>query len=289
MNLTKSDLQNELQSKLKEVEDLKSFLLANVSHEFRTPLNAILGFSDLLADKHNTEAEQDMFIDEIRNGCKSMITLVDSFLEAARLNDNKEILILRSCKLSDVFNEACNSFNKVLVNSNKTIELIKNESIGMHIGFVMLDKEKLKRVLEILLNNALKFTDSGHIKTGFNICNEHTIEFYVEDSGSGIPLEKHKDLFDLFVQADAGINRKYNGLGLGLGIAEKLVHIMGGQIHARANKNKGTNFSFTVPYRNSNETPKKMPAPNPNLNKNARLSKRKIVFENNNVLKKLQA
>ncbi len=289
MNLTTNDLHKELQSRIKEVEELKSFLLANVSHEFRTPLNAILGFSDLLIDDKNSKAEQDMFIDEIRNGCRSMIALVDNFLEAARLNDDKEKLLLRSCKLHDIFNEACYSFNKVLVNSNKSIDFIKKESIGMHIGFVMADKEKLKRVLEILLNNALKFTDSGYIETGINVCNEHTIEFYVEDSGNGIPLEKNKELFDLFVQADPGINRKYNGLGLGLGIAEKLVHVMGGRIHAHDSKNKGTRFSFTIPYRNSNENAKETKNLPLNHNKSARLSKRKMVFENNLVLNKLQA
>ncbi len=289
MNITTNDLQKELQSRIKEVEELRSFLLANVSHEFRTPLNAILGFSDLLTDRQNSQAEQDMFIDEVRNACKSMITLVDNFLEAARLNDNKEKLLLQSCKLDDIFNEACDSFNKVLVNSNKSIDFSRKESIGMHIGFVLTDKEKLKRVLEILLNNALKFTDSGYIETGFSVCDEHTIEFYVEDSGNGIPLEKHNDLFDLFVQADAGMNRKYNGLGLGLGIADKLVHIMGGKIQARANKKRGTRFSFTIPYHNSNENPKAMKNLPANYHKGTRLSKRKMVFENNIVLNKLQA
>ncbi len=154
MNLTTNDLQKELQSRLKEMEEQRSFLLANVSHEFRTPLNAILGFSDLLTDKQNSQEEQDMFINEIRNGCKSMIALVDNFLEAARLNDNKEKPSLRSCKLHDTFNDACDSFNKVLANSSKTIDFRRKESIGMHIGFVLADKEKLKRVLEILLNNA---------------------------------------------------------------------------------------------------------------------------------------
>ncbi len=135
----------------------------------------------------------------------------------------------------------------------------------------------------------MKFTDSGYIETGFNVCDEHTIEFYVEDSGNGISLAEHKDLFDLFVQADSGINRKYNGLGLGLGIAEKLVHIMGGQIQARSNKNKGTRFSFTIPYRNSNENPKETKSYPQSYNKSPRLSKRKMVFENNIVLNKLQA
>ncbi len=247
------DAEIEMYSKIQEVERLKSFLLANISHEFRTPMNAIMGFSDLLLDDQTTENEKNMFIHEIRSGCGIMMELVDSFIEAAKLFDNKEKLYLEPCLLNDIFEQACSDFRKTMQISYKTLDFRVKQDVGMHIGKVLVDHDKLFRVLEILLHNAYKFTSAGYIEAGFHLLNEKEFEFYVEDSGIGISEEKRNEVFDLFIQAEKGLNRPFNGLGLGLSVAQKLVALMNGQIQIQTAHAKGTRISFSIPYRNAVE------------------------------------
>lgn len=244
--------------KATESDRLKSTFLASMSHELRTPLNAIIGFSDIIDEELPLDDILD-FAKTINSSGNHLLSIVNdlfdiTLIESGQSNIKKEVLDLRS-----ILNEVNEIINVEQYKTNKShIDLslkVPVETKGLKINT---DPSKLKQILINLLKNALKFTNKGSVKYGYNIESKDdnpVIKFFVEDTGIGVPKSKQDLIFDVFRQAEESYTKTHGGTGIGLTISKKLVKLLGGEIWLEsesedlaADKAGGTVFHFTLPY-----------------------------------------
>lgn len=232
------------QKKAEESDRLKSAFLANMSHEIRTPLNSILGFSELIVDPLFTDEDKAEFIKTMKQNSDRLLCLINDILDLSKIESgevNLEIKPVRIHKLLDSIYKT-----NLLAAEMKAIKLLFNTT-GLDLEFEILsDCNKIAQILNILINNALKFTDKGFVELGIYILDKE-VQFYIKDSGIGINKEFHNHIFERFCQVDQSLTRKFEGTGLGLTIAKILVEILGGKIWLDSEFGKGTTFYFTVP------------------------------------------
>ncbi|MDH5655314.1 MAG: ATP-binding protein [Spirochaetia bacterium] len=250
------ELENKVQSRTKELslakekaeksEQVKSIFLATMSHELRTPLNSIIGFTSIIKQNEMSE-ENKMFIDAISKSGKDLLLLVNDVLSFTKLGKG----YLKIAKIDFSLEELLASIESIA----NILILKKKKVIAFHyslsnIDFIKGDENRLKQILENFVSNSVKFTESGEIHLNVKLLSQQKIEFSISDTGIGIESDKIDEIFDSFVQADSGINRKYGGTGLGLAISKKLIELMNGEIHVESNtgENHGSTFTFTIPY-----------------------------------------
>lgn len=240
-------LENQLKKKCEEVEQLKSAFLNNVSHEVRTPMNAIMGFSCLLQDHDISESERLMFIDGIMNSSKSLLKIVDNFMYAARLDSNDIDFNPQTVCAEKIIDDLYETYSK---ERSPHVELRINnspDSIQMNT-----DPEKLKMILCNLLDNAFKFTERGFIEFGYQKCALNKVEFFVQDTGIGITEDKMGQIFEQFNQLEKRRSKKYNGMGIGLTISKKMAELMEGDLKVESDTEKGTIFTIVLPIDHKN-------------------------------------
>ncbi len=227
----------------------KNNFLANMSHEIRTPINGIIGFSELLKYADLTENQQIHYIDIIEENSRSLLSLIDDIIDVSKL-EAKELKIRKeACSLTSIFSELKELFNSLLLNQNKEkLELRFHVPRVEHHDFIFTDPFRLKQVISNLFLNALKFTSSGSIEIGYQISSDRKLQFYVEDTGVGIPAKNQQSIFKRFIQNDHSKKSKDTGAGLGLYIAQGLVEMLGGAIGVKSQPTKGSLFFFTIPY-----------------------------------------
>jgi PAS domain S-box-containing protein len=226
--------------------EAKSQFLANMSHELRTPMNSIIGFADLLLDENLSEELND-YIRIIQNNGKHLLQLISEILDFSRIEAGKINLERIDITLAEILDKIQSLSS--LKSKDKGIEFRINtyDDLPTHI---QTDPTRLLQCLINLVDNAIKFTDQGHVY--LNVSSEERdgqeyIRFDVEDTGIGIPDDKKEQIFETFVQADNSMSRKYGGTGLGLAITEKLVELLGGQISLHSQVDKGSVFTLIIP------------------------------------------
>lgn len=229
---------------LEKAENCKIFFLENISHEIKTPLNGILGFSELMA-KNNLPQEKIIEFANLIHFCgNQLLNTFNNFIEIAKVESGIIPLKPDKCNLNELFS---NLYNHFISSKNKTkikLKYHKNETIKN----IFTDPIVLHRIFEHLLNNAFKFTHSGEIEFGYHYPYEKDkLLFYVKDTGIGIPKQKWHTIFEKFRQVDESSRRSYKGTGLGLTIAQGYIKKLGGQIWLESEIDKGTTFYFTVP------------------------------------------
>lgn len=224
---------------------LKSEFLCNMSHEIRTPMNGIIGFSELLNDPEITEAERIRYTSIIMNSSEQLLRIIDDILEISKLETKQVKIHQTETNLGCLLNEAFAVFNIKAKEKNLNLKL-KNELTDNQC-IVMIDQSKLLKILNNLVENALKFTDKGYIEIGCRV-DAGKLEFYVKDTGIGIDKTKLKKIFTRFSQADESIAYNYGGLGLGLAIAKENATLLGGKIHVESTPDVGSVFYFSVPF-----------------------------------------
>jgi len=232
-------------------DKLKSSFLTNMSHEIRTPMNAIVGLSELLKDKYYSEEEKAEFVDLIVSNSNSLLGLIDDILDISKIESNQLNINFRACKVYPLLNELYQRYNAEL-KSREKYDLdfrLSVDTRGYDLTFEA-DSSRLKQVLSKLLDNAIKFTDSGYIVLG---CypEEDRIFFYVEDTGIGLSEDKKEVIFKLFRKVEDNKLRLYRGTGLGLSLSQNLVKLMGGEIKVESEVNKGSRFYFSLPFKKS--------------------------------------
>jgi len=227
-----------------ESDRLKSAFLANMSHEIRTPLNSILGFSDLLtAPDLDTESRKD-FANLISTSGNNLLSIINDILDISKIEAGQITLIRKEFSAYDLISEIQKEYSYRA--NAKGIELIlkpRNETQDL---VILSDESRIKQVLVNFVGNALKFTDSGYIKIGVDII-QSNIQFYVKDTGIGIPKDFHDKIFDRFRQVEAAQTRRYGGNGLGLAITKNLAELLGGRIWLESEPNAGSTFYFALP------------------------------------------
>lgn len=249
----KDELQ-ESESALRDAKDraeessrLKSAFLANMSHEIRTPLNAIVGFSDVLASGGSSEDEQQGYVDIIKTNSDLLLRLINDILDVSRLEADRVTFTFEECDVVPLCQRVLASVSQARKSENEFIFECDRESMDMRT-----DTQRLQQVIINLLSNADKFTRNGKITLGLKMDEkQREVLFSVSDTGTGIPLEKQKLVFERFEK----LNEYVQGTGLGLSICKLTVEKWGGKIWVDPGYTDGARFVFTHPL--DIEQPKK--------------------------------
>ncbi|MDR3627677.1 MAG: ATP-binding protein [Ignavibacteriaceae bacterium] len=228
-----------------ESNRLKTTLLSNLSHEFRTPLNGILGFADLLKEELTLPEHREMANNIVRSG-KRLFSTLNSILELSRLEAERKETYNTTIRLYDVVSDIVKKYQQEAANKGLFFSVkIKSPSLKLH-----LDESILIQIMHNLLDNAIKFTKTGGVK----ILVEEIFEEYktyalikIIDTGIGISEENLESIFKEFKQESEGISRSHEGTGLGLTLAKKMTELMGGEILVESQKHKGSIFSLKFP------------------------------------------
>ena len=230
-----------------ESDRLKSAFLANMSHEIRTPLNGIVGLVQLLDSDCLTSEERKEYTGVINSCSTQLINLIGDIVDISQIETKQLKLNPAFVQINNLMDELYFFFKTYMqINHKGNIVLMLNRSgfIDNHIVYV--DSMRLRQVLSNLLNNAIKFTDKGHVRFGYRLLSPDKLEFMVEDSGIGMKPE-HKDIiFERFRQIVLTKNRQHEGAGLGLSISRSLVQMMGGEMRVESTEGKGSTFYFTI-------------------------------------------
>ena len=232
--------------KAEESDRLKTEFLNNMSHEIRTPMNGIVGFSNRLTDEDLTGEERKYYVSIINNCTHQLLRIIDDILEISRL-ETKQVRINES--------EIC--LNKLLLRlfaifdikaKENRIPLYLEKGLNDRASTIFTDEVKLSKILNNLLENALKYTDKGYISFGYKKV-EGTIEIFVRDTGIGIKKEHQRKIFERFSRIEEAFSTKTSGLGLGLSIAKENAEIIDGKISLNSQVGEGSVFTVTIPYR----------------------------------------
>ena len=245
----KHDLKLALE-KATESERLKSAFLTIMSHELRTPLNSIIGFSEII-NKASPIDEIIRFVKIISENGYNLLNVIENLFDISLIETGKIKICKEKQCIQSIMNDVKQIINIEQIRTNKQDINICFNNQGTEDFPIYTDIVKLKQVLINLIRNALKYTNKGFIEYGYSKNNEQkksTINFYVRDTGIGIPENKLDIIFDIFRQADDSYTRLYNGSGLGLSISKKLVELIGGKMWVESKERKGTTFYFTLPY-----------------------------------------
>ncbi|GEM_PF-458828 len=238
----------EAKEKAEQADMLKSMFLANMSHEIRTPMNAIIGFSEILSDEELSKEEREEFIRYITQGSNTLMNLIEDIIDITKIEAGKIKINLTECNVSDLMDELYATFLKIKnKNGKKSLELRLNKPVTNKGFTISTDPSRIRQVLSNLLGNALKFTDEGFIELGFNLEEENQIEFYVKDTGIGIPKQKQKLIFERFGQVEEAQNKERKGTGLGLAISKKLAELLGGDLTVESEEGVGSTFKLKLP------------------------------------------
>ena len=230
--------------KAEESDRLKSAFLANVSHEIRTPMNGILGFTDILREPGVSKEENDKYIEIIFKSGQRLMNTVNDIVEISKIeagivnvdyvefNANKMIKDAVNCYYGDAESKGL---------AMKTGDLLPETQ-----AFIKTDKEKVESIINNLVNNAVKYTHSGEINVGC-LYNDGQVEFYVKDTGEGVPKDRQHAIFNRFEQADISDSRAFEGSGLGLSISKSYVEMLEGDIWVESEEGNGSMFCFRIP------------------------------------------
>jgi PAS domain S-box-containing protein len=232
---------------------LKSNFLANISHEIRTPLNSVVGFSNLLLSNNLSNEVKEEYIEHINHNSEKLLQIIGDIIDLSRLESSQIEITYEEASLSSVVNEIIEEARQVIKRNEKPIILsVKNhfEDVG---DLIFTDRIWLKRVLNHLMDNAVKFTLEGSVEFSYLLENQNII-FKISDTGIGINKENLGHIFEEFRQEFDGHHRPFEGLGIGLTLAKEVIERMGGKIFVQSEKGVGSEFSFSIPYRPAGST-----------------------------------
>ena len=222
-----------------ESNRLKSAFLANMSHEIRTPLNAIVGFSGILASTEEEQEKQE-YVSIIENNNTLLLQLISDILDLSKIEAGTLELNYSNIELNELMRELERGF--LLRVKTDAVKLEFVEPAGPCMAYT--EKNRLSQLMINLVTNAIKFTEKGSIRFGYEM-RENELYFYVTDTGCGIPKDKQQNIFGRFVK----LNSFAQGTGLGLSICKTLMDHMGGRIGVESEEGKGSTFWFTLPYK----------------------------------------
>lgn len=225
----------------------KSDFVANTSHEIRTPINNIIGFSEMLQESKLNNNEENL-VEMIKSSASSLLGIINDILDISKIEAGKLELEILPNNIGKVIQDTIAPLKIQAKHKGVNLNLIMNEEIEEDLEF---DALRLAQVLINLINNAIKFTKANDKITIFveKLVESNSridLKFSVEDTGIGIPPEAQKRIFESFSQADTSTTRKYGGTGLGLSICSKIIQMMGGNIWVESKENEGSKFIFTL-------------------------------------------
>jgi signal transduction histidine kinase/ActR/RegA family two-component response regulator len=237
------------QEKAQLSDKLKSAFLANMSHEIRTPMNGILGFAELLKEPNLTGDEQQEYISIIEKSGVRMLNIINDIIDISKIESGLMKVDIQESDINKQIDYIYTFFKNEV--ETKGLQFSYSKALPSNEAIIRTDREKLYAILINLVKNAVKYTDKGSIEFGYNKIldsGQPVVEFFVKDTGVGIPEDRHKAIFERFIQADINDLHAFQGAGLGLSISHAYVELLSGKIRLESEPGKGTVFYFTIPY-----------------------------------------
>jgi PAS domain S-box-containing protein len=231
--------------KAEESDKLKTAFLHNVSHEIRTPMNAIIGFSTLLNEPGLNEPERQQYADIILQSGRQLLSIITDIVDVANIESGQVRINMNEINLNSSLRSLYEQFSYNEKKNHVFINL--KTALSDEAAFVLTDSTKLIQILSNIINNSIKFTRKGEIDFGYNM-KDNFLEFFVRDTGIGIPPDHLDKIFDRFYQVNGAVSREYGGTGLGLSICKAYVELLGGKIWVNSQPGQYTVFKFTIPY-----------------------------------------
>ena len=228
---------------------LKSAFLANMSHEIRTPMNGILGFASILKEADLTGEEQREYLELMEQSGVRMLNIINDIVDISKIESGLMEIHLKESNINEQIDYIHTFFKPEM--DNKRIQFFAKKSLTGKEAVIITDREKLYAILTNLVKNAIKYTDEGSIEFGYNLKTESqttVLEFFIRDTGIGIPKHRQEPIFERFIQADIANKMAQQGAGLGLSISKAFVKLLGGKIWVSSEEGKGSTFYFTLPY-----------------------------------------
>jgi signal transduction histidine kinase/HPt (histidine-containing phosphotransfer) domain-containing protein len=224
----------------------KGQFLANMSHEIRTPMNAIIGFAEVLVKEDLTEMQK-KHVNMVLNSAKNLLDIINDILDFSKIEAGKLETEMLDCSLSEVLVHIDSILRPLALTKGLEFEIVPCTDLP---ATIHTDSVRMRQCLINLVNNAIKFTEKGHVYMNISIENQDNvpyIRFDVEDTGIGIKAENQQRIFESFAQADNSTTRKFGGTGLGLAITKQLTGLLGGKLSVTSEVGKGSVFTLTIP------------------------------------------
>jgi PAS domain S-box-containing protein len=240
----------EAEEKAKQASKAKSEFLANMSHEIKTPLNGVIGFVDLLLETSLNDSQQE-YLKIVHQSAYTLLDIISDILDFSKIEAGKMHISVTQTEIIPLINQVVSMVKYVA--QKKKLELLLNLPENLP-QFLFIDGVRFKQILTNLLSNAVKFTEKGEIELTIEVLeqlpNQETkFRFAIKDTGIGIAPENQAKVLEAFSQADASTTRKFGGTGLGLTITNKLLNLMGSQLHMKSVLNEGSTFYFDIPLK----------------------------------------
>ena len=248
----RKQVEQELIEALKRAEEsdsLKSAFLANMSHEIRTPMNGILGFAELLKEPDLTGEQQQEYIKIIEKSGARMLNIINDIIDISKIESGQMKAVLQETNINEQLEFIYQLFKREVEHKELSFSM-KKVSLPPE-SIIETDREKLYAILTNLVKNSIKYTSKGFIEFGCDIVetnHELLLQYFVRDTGIGIPKNRHEAIFERFIQVDVVDKMARQGAGLGLAISKAYVEMLGGKIWIESEEGKGSTFYFTIPY-----------------------------------------
>jgi PAS domain S-box-containing protein len=242
---------NLAKAKVEEAVQLKSAFLSNISHELRTPVNAIMGFSAFLLEPELNKEKLNEYVHIINLNSKQLLSNISDIIDISKIETGQFTTESELVTINKLMKDLSLTYRKLV--DYKKVRLIYSPESPNDLSQIKTDGNRIRQIICNLLNNALKYTHAGEIEFGYRIKRKF-IEFYVRDTGIGIATEDQDAIFQLFRQLDETKKRQNDGNGLGLPVSKALIEKLGGTISVKSEPGKGSMFIFTIPYEYEIET-----------------------------------
>jgi len=226
----------------------KDIFMSNLSHEIRTPINGIVGFSKLLKENDISDDSREKYISQIEKESNQLMRIIDDILDISRLDSGKLKIVNKSVDLNQLIEELVDTYStKLKLDKNENLKLSSYlPKVPIIANF---DPERISQVIINLITNAIKFTAKGKIIIGCSIYKEKFIRIWVKDEGIGIKKEHQKLIFERFSQVEEKLSLQMGGLGLGLSICRSIMDSIGGNILLKSEYGKGSKFTIEFPFK----------------------------------------
>ena len=252
----RKEYQEKLEDARKRAEEsdrLKTAFLANISHEVRTPMNAILGFSDMLMNTNINESNKNDYIKLINKSSHNLLNIINDIIDFSMIETGQLQVFKNVCSVNGILDDLLATFNQhKQIEGKGHLELFLSKTLKRQYDFIISDEERIKQIMTNLIGNAIKYTEEGKIYFGCELKNgggkSNMLEFYVEDSGIGIHQDNHAVIFERFRQLDDSNTRRYGGNGLGLSISKQIANLLDGDIRLKSEPGEGSTFYFSIPF-----------------------------------------
>lgn len=243
------DALNDALEKAKEANFLKDTFLSNLSFGMRTPMNAIIGYSELLKEKGVSIQEKENYIETISNSSKLLVNIINDVLDMSDIEAGQIKMNKGHFSVNELIGDLYNFFNSEKSLGNKEdVNIIVKKELDDKNSIINSDQTKLQQVLTQLITNAIKFTTDGDIEFGYTVKNNDLLQFYVKDNGPGLSKAEQDMIFEKYMLIDKPDTKIKSDSGLGLAIAKAYVEQLGGKIWVESIENKGSTFYFTIAY-----------------------------------------